>query len=652
MKREVFMLKNLQVGFRLAAGFTIVVMLFLMALALAGERLFNVKDNAILIRDESIPYALLADEMNLARVKVQEQLTDVSATHQLEGYQEAEVYAKKFREGLEKFKQLYRAKNDTEHLKLTEAIELDFNTFYDKGKAMAQAYVGEGLVSGNRLMDVFDVESDKLAKRVEAFRKEQVSRAMNLSSTTVEATYSTLQWVFIWGLLALGLSALISVLISRSIVNPLRVIQSVLSEVERTGDYSVKVDFQASDEVGQTALAFNNMMGTLQAALQNTNEVMAAVAAGNFTKRVQVEARGDLARLKRSVNGSVEALQLTMTALVEVMKALRAGDFSKRIDVKVEGEFKFAVDQAMVAMQAMHTMLGDVGCIMNGVVKGNLKDRIRAEGCGDLAKLKENINQSLDGLGRSMRVINENTRQVAVAANQNSTAINQISDGAQNQMLAISQVVMAIRQAAASVQEVTNNTEAASHKSQQSVAIVREGKIKMDRMVEVVNSIAINSEKINKITDVIEGIANKTNLLSLNAAIEAARAGEHGKGFAVVAEEVGKLAANSAASTQEIALLVQQAVQDAKRAVETVNDVERDMLSIENGSVEMDGMLQRIADALEQQNAAVHGINANVVSLNQIAQSNAAAAEEITATIVGLVNVADNTRLEVEKFAV
>ena len=171
-------------------------------------------------------------------------------------------------------------------------------------------------------------------------------------------------------------------------------------------------------------------------------------------------------------------------------------------------------------------------------------------------------------------------------------------------------------------------------------------------MVHIVNNIAANSEKINKITSVIDSIANKTNLLSLNAAIEAARAGEHGKGFAVVADEVGKVALSSAESSQEIAILVRPAVEEANRAVKAVEGVTQELLGIESGSKETDQMLQRIAATLEQQNAAVEEINVNLSNVDRIAQSNAAASEEITATVIELSRIADATRNEVEKFSI
>jgi methyl-accepting chemotaxis protein len=232
-------------------------------------------------------------------------------------------------------------------------------------------------------------------------------------------------------------------------------------------------------------------------------------------------------------------------------------------------------------MAAQQTVFQDITHVMQGVAQGNLQRRVIAQALGELDQLKQNINQSLDALRSAMTTIHGNARQVAAASGEASNAIGQISDGARSQTDAISQVSNAVRQTVTSVAEVSQNTELASQKSRQSFVLVRASMEKMDEMVKVVNNIASNSEKINKITDVIEKIANKTNLLSLNAAIEAARAGEHGKGFAVVADEVGKLALNSAESSQEIALLVQQAVEEARIAVTAVGEVSQDMLGIE-----------------------------------------------------------------------
>ena len=461
-----------------------------------------------------------------------------------------------------------------------------------------------------------------------------------------------------WGLAAqfggaVALTMLVIALVIRwqirSITRPLEQLRSMVIAVEKTSDFSRRVETDSHDEVGQTAAAFNQLMAAQQLAVAEVNSVVEAIAAGDFSRRVHADLRGDLAIMKNAVNASAQSVEQTMQALQETMKALYNGDFSQRMSAQVKGDLRDAVDDAM---QATQTLLDDVGQVMSAVAQGDMRGRITAQGRGDLARLKQLINDSLDALSRTLRAIHQNTRQVAAASNETSQAISQISDGAQNQMHAIGQLANAVRETASSVGDVSRNTETASARSRESMTLVRNGRDKMQTMVEVVNGIAANSEKINRITEVIEGIANKTNLLSLNAAIEAARAGEHGKGFSVVAEEVGKLAASSAESTQEIAQLVQQAVAEARRAVQTVQDVSQDMAQIEHGAHEADGMMQRISAALEQQTAAVQQINNNMASLNQIAESNASASEEITATVIELSKIADDTRREVDRFQI
>ena len=436
----------------------------------------------------------------------------------------------------------------------------------------------------------------------------------------------------------------------QKIARPLRAMQAQISAIEDRADFSMRVKVESGDEVGQTAESLNNLLQSLQNAVQEVNSVVGAVSAGDFSRRVEAPLKGDMAVMKAAVNESAESVKATMNGLNDLMQALQNGDFSKQVRLDVAGEYKRAITQACDAMQSLNSMLSDVGKVMKGVSQGDLSLRINAQGRGDLLTLKSNINLSLDAVSGSMRAINQNTRQVAAAASQSSQAIGQISDGALNQTHAIGQVATAVRQTVTSVGDVSRNTEVASQKSKESVRIVRDGIQKMAHMVEVVNSIAANSEKINKITAVIEKIANKTNLLSLNAAIEAARAGEHGKGFAVVADEVGKLAVSSAQSSQEIAQLVQQAVAETSRAVKAVQEVSADMARIESGSQETDDMLQRIAAALEEQSTAVEQINANLSSVDTIARSNAAASEEITETVMELSKIADSTRREVEKF--
>jgi methyl-accepting chemotaxis protein len=457
------------------------------------------------------------------------------------------------------------------------------------------------------------------------------------------------------GLLVAGIltGILLAYWIVGSVIRPLRQVQETAQRVSKNFDYATRIPVTQRDEVGETARAFNTLLEAQQTAIGQVNRVVQHLANGDLSQRIEGDMQGDLALMKSSINNSLDTVQRTMAGFNGLSQALLQGQFDHHIDYNnSRGEFRQSLEQASMALQSLHRMIGNVDQVMGSVAQGDLTQRVEIDATGDLMRLKRNINSSLESLAQALSAVHNSTRQVAAAANQTSTAIGQISDGAQNQTHAIGQVALAIKHTAESVTDVSRNTAIASQKSRESMAIMQTGMDKMTHMVQVVNNISVHSDKINKITEVIEKIANKTNLLSLNAAIEAARAGEHGKGFSVVAEEVGKLAASSAESSQEIARLVQEAVAETSRAVQVVQEVSRDMSMIEQGSQETDQMLQRISSALEQQSAAVEEINSNLNSLDRIAISNASASEEITATVIELSKLADQTRQDLGRFSV
>jgi methyl-accepting chemotaxis protein len=643
---------KLKIGPRLTAGFGIVICVFLIAMAVVLHFQRETLQAAQQIQRESLPFALTADEMVLDVTQVQQYLQDAAATHNRDSIGEADKYAQMFRENSAKFRVMFQNEQDAEALKKLTQIDQDFEAVYELGKKMTELYITKGIEAGNELMGDFDERTGALSEELGELRQAQVDEATTMANVIVEDSLLSRNALLLGAAIGLVLGALISYWVTRTIVNPVSQLQSAIEDIEARGDFSRRVRINGNDEVGLMAKAFNALLEAQQKAISEVSNVVGKMAEGEFSSRVQADLKGDLLLMKNAVNESADGIQNTMQGLNKLMLALYNGQFDVQSSTQGKGEFKQALDQAAMAMGALQTMLGEISHVMQGVSQSNLTARVEGNGRGELAVLKENLNTSLYALAGTMKAIHINTRQVATAANEFTAAIGQIADGAQNQKHAMSQVLAALTQTTSAVMDVARNTAEASTKSRASIDLVKSGQSKMDIMIEVVNNIAANSEKINKITEVIEGIANKTNLLSLNAAIEAARAGEHGKGFSVVAEEVGKLASSSAESTQQITLLVQEAAAEAARAVETVKQVAEDMRNIEASANATDGMLERISAAMEQQSAAVEEINANVGSLERIADNNASASEEISATVMELSRVADATRAEVEKFRI
>lgn len=508
---------------------------------------------------------------------------------------------------------------------------------FDKGR---QYLVSEMLAPQTRYLQSIEALS--------AYQKQSIDA---LAKHADEAASTGRHFMLGMSLGAMALALLAAVLITRSVTRPLYELQSLMGRVEKTSDFGLRANPRGRDEVSQTVQAFNRLLGVQQDALGEVGTVVSAMAAGDFGPRVHADLNGDLARLKIAVNLSADSMQSTMQALQQAMRALHEGNFRFQADAHLQGEFQATLDQAMQSMNALSVMMGDVGNVMAAVSAGRLDQSVKVEARGDLDVLKGNINRSLKAMSATLREIHQNSQLLATQAQQTSHATDQISRGAQSQNNSIGEVSTALGMTARTIADVAENTEMASQQSQDSVDRVRSGKEKIQTMMKVVDNISINSQKINKISEVIEGIAYRTNLLSLNAAIEAARAGEHGKGFAVVADEVGKLAINSAESAKEIAVLIKSAVADAQMAVSSVSAVDSDMNLIEQGAIRTNGMLQRISAAVEEQSSALQEIEANVSQLSQIARINASASEELSATSDELSRIAESTRSEVAKFS-
>ncbi|MFD0668609.1 methyl-accepting chemotaxis protein [Ramlibacter sp. MAHUQ-53] len=462
-----------------------------------------------------------------------------------------------------------------------------------------------------------------------------------------------------WGLAPLAAGAALAGAALRGLREDTRVLAQVESVLEeaRQGRLEARVVLvPRGHRLARATDGLNDVLDQVEAVLRESLTVvsrMTKAGGGDSVREPQTAGlRGLFAVGLGSIGEVQRRMDRTIFTLRDVMKAMAGGEFKRTIDAQSEaGELRLILLTAQQAISSLDGILEEVVTVLARMAKGDLTPRVLAEGQGSLARLRTDINQALDSLAGSMQTIARSAQQVASASGDASHAVSQIADGAQSQTLAVDQVAGAVRQAANAIADISRNTEEASQVSRQSVQAVRRSIQRMEDMVEVVTRIAANSEQIDKITGVIEKIANKTNLLSLNAAIEAARAGEHGKGFSVVADEVGKLAQSSAESSKEIAALVHMAVFETQQAVKAVLQVREEMNQIDVGSARTDTMLQRIASSVEQQSAAIDAINANLDSVNRIARSNASAAEQITVTVIELAKIAGSTRNEVAKFS-
>ena len=339
--------------------------------------------------------------------------------------------------------------------------------------------------------------------------------------------------------------------------------------------------------------------------------------------------------------------------LSKVAGRIAEGELDIETDIRTRdevGELAKDIDTITARLKTYILYIDEITDVLKQIGQGNFVFTLEQDYAGEFAKVKEGLIEVRD-------TISETLKAVIISADEVASGADQVSIGAQSQAQGATEQASSVEELSSTLQDVSNQIDAntivieeTGRMVSETADEVREGEVKMEAMLEAMEDISLNSQKVGNIIKNIEDIAFQTNILALNAAVEAARAGEAGKGFAVVADEVRNLAGKSAEASETTANLIQKAIDAVENGKGIADNTAASFKKIYKSIEEIAEKASSITKNSERQNEAIKQTTIGVDQISSVVHTSSATSEESAAASEELSGQAQMLKDMVSKF--
>lgn len=458
-------------------------------------------------------------------------------------------------------------------------------------------------------------------------------------------------------------------------------IKPIMNLIENGADKiaagDIEIDFNSSrtDEIGRLERAFMDMVSNIKMKVSAAEKI----SSGQLEFDLELKSEKDI------LGKSILKISSTLKELVAETKFMTDSYIHGRLSVraitdKYSGSYRELLSGFNSGIDEIVFPTREGSMVLEKLASGDLTARVTGEFDGDHKILINSINTLAESMETAISEVSRTVGITVQASSQISESAVQIADGTKIQSDQSTEIASAIEEMTRTIFENSKNSsfasEAARQAGQKAVeggGTVGESISGMLKIAEIVDETAVtvealgqSSREIGDIIQVIDDIADQTNLLALNAAIEAARAGEQGRGFAVVADEVRKLADKTSLATKEITTMIRTIQEETNSAVESIKEgtavVSKGKELAQKADVSLREIIQetdkvaelvsQVAVASEEQSATVEQISRSIEGISGVIQKSvdgttmtAHAAEELNELTGNLQDLVSKFRL-------
>ncbi|MCD9085305.1 methyl-accepting chemotaxis protein [Stenotrophomonas sp. SY1] len=368
---------------------------------------------------------------------------------------------------------------------------------------------------------------------------------------------------------------------------------------------------QAMDTGTDVAVLGEDVLAVLRKAQQAASAVDAEVELGNsgFLLRTSpvLEHSRVLGLVMEWQDRRLE--RVIVNEVAAVVAAAAAGDLQGRIALDDKQGFVRQLGERINALlDSVQAQLGDATRVIGHFARGDLSARMRDDGRGIYATLRQGLEVAMQQVGGIVSSIQQSAGSVQEAVDDMASGTVDLSGRVEEQVRDVNDALQRVRSVAGEARENAGSARQSAAVSEAASLAAERGSEATAAAISGMEQLRASSRHIREIVATVNSLSFQTNLLALNAAVEAARAGSHGRGFAVVAGEVRMLAQRSAEASQQIRVLVDESLQQVEAGARLVDTSGEAMHDISGRVQQVVTAMARIDAASERQVVAVDDV--------------------------------------------